>query len=52
MIRIEVYRDGALIRSRVVPNANVARVYMDQQEAAGFRTLLVRARTETERSVA
>ena len=48
--RIEVYRDGEFLHSHVVPNANVAKVFMAQQEAAGFRTLLVSPRTETERA--
>ena len=48
--RIEVWRDGELHHSHVVPNTNVARVFMAQQEAAGFHALLVSPRTETERA--
>ena len=48
--RIEVWRDGVFTRSHVVPNANVAKVFMAQQEAAGFRALLCHPRTETERA--
>jgi len=48
--RIEVWRDGRFLRSHVVPNANVAKVFMAQQEAAGFHALLVSPRTETERA--
>jgi len=40
-----------LVTARVVPNLNVAKVFMAQQEAAGFRTLLVQPRTETERAL-
>ena len=50
LTRIEVWRDGEFLHSHVAPNANVARVFMAQQEAAGFRTLLVSPRTETERA--
>jgi len=48
--RIEVWRDGVFTRSHVAPNANVAKVFMAQQEAAGFKALLVYPRTETERA--
>jgi hypothetical protein len=48
--RIEVWRDGQFLHSHVVPNANVAKVYAAQVEARGFRALLVRTRTETERA--
>jgi len=51
LTRIEVWRDGVLTRSHVAPNANVARVFMAQQEAAGFKALLVYPRTETERAL-
>ena len=50
LTRIEVWRDGELHRSHVVPHLNVARVFMAQQEAAGFHALLVSPRTETERA--
>ena len=50
LTRIEVWRDGKFHHSHVVPNANVARVFMAQQEAAGFHALLVYPRTETERA--
>jgi hypothetical protein len=50
LTRIEVWRDGELHRSHVVPNLNVARVFMAQQEAAGFHALLIHTRTETERA--
>jgi len=50
LTRIEVYHDGEFVHSRVVANANVAKVYMTQQEARGFRVLLVHPRTETERA--
>jgi len=50
LTRIEVWRDGVFTRSHVVPNLNVARVFMAQQEAAGFHALLVSPRTETERA--
>ena len=52
LTRIESWRDGVFHHSRVVPNANVARVFIAQQEAAGFHALLVSPRTETERSAA
>ena len=48
--RIEVWRDGQFLHSHVVPNANAAKVYATQQEAAGFKALLVYPRTETERA--
>jgi hypothetical protein len=48
---VEVWRDGTHIRTRTVPNLNAARVYAAQQKAAGFRTLLVHTRTETERAL-
>ena len=47
---VEVWRDGAHIRTHTVPNANAAKVYAAHQEAAGLRTLLVHTRTETERA--
>jgi len=50
LTRIEVWRDGELHRSHVAPNLNVAKVFMAQQEAAGFHALLVHPRTETERA--
>jgi len=50
LTRIESWRDGELHHSRVVPNLNVAKVFMAQQEAAGFHALLVSPRTETERA--
>ena len=50
LTRIEVWRDGEFTRSHVVPNLNVAKVFMAQQEAAGFHALLVSPRTETERA--
>jgi len=50
--RIEVWRDGVFVTARTVPNTNVAKVFMAQQEAAGFHALLVSPRTETERSAA
>ena len=49
--RIEVWRDGQFLHSHVVPNTNVAKVFMAQQEAAGFHALLVSPRTETERAL-
>jgi len=52
LLRVESWRDGVLVTAKVVPNINVARVYMAQQEAAGFHALLVHSRTETERSAA
>jgi hypothetical protein len=52
LTRVEVYRDGALHHARTVPNANAAKVYAAHQEARGFHALLVRTRTETERSAA
>ena len=48
--RIEVWRDGQFLHSHVVPNLNVALVFMAQQEAAGFHALLIHTRTETERA--
>ena len=50
LTRIEVWRDGVLVLARTVPNANAAKVYIANQQARGFRTLLVRTRTETERA--
>jgi hypothetical protein len=50
LIRIEVWRDGEFLHSRAVPNANVARVFMDRMKGAGYKTLLVSPRTETERA--
>ena len=47
---VEVWRDGAHIRTHTVPNLNCARVYAAHQEAAGFRALLTHTRTETERA--
>jgi hypothetical protein len=50
LIRVESWRDGVLVAARTVPNANVAKVYVAQQESRGFRVLLVHPRTETERA--
>ena len=50
LTRVESWRDGVLVAARTVPNANVAKVFMAQQEAAGFHALLVSPRTETERA--
>jgi len=50
LLRVESWRDGVLVAAHVVPNANVAKVFMAQQEAAGFHALLVSPRTETERA--
>jgi len=50
LTRIEIWRDGRFLHSHVVPNTNVAKVFMAQQEAAGFHALLVSPRTETERA--
>jgi hypothetical protein len=50
LTRIEVWRDGVFIKAKSVPNTNVAKVFMAQQEAAGFKALLVHTRTETERA--
>jgi hypothetical protein len=50
LLRVESWRDGELHHSHVVPNLNIARVFMAQQEAAGFHALLVSPRTETERA--
>ena len=47
---VEVWRDGTRIRTHTVPNLNCARVYAAHQEARGFRALLIRSRTETERA--
>jgi len=52
LLRVESWRDGVLVTARTVPNLNVARVYMAQREARGIHTLLIRTRTETERSAA
>jgi len=52
LTRVESWRDGVFVTARTVPNANAAKVYAAHQEAAGFRALLVRTRTETERSAA
>jgi len=51
LLRVESWRDGVLVTARVVPNLNVAKVFMAQQEAAGFHALLVSPRTETERAL-
>jgi len=50
LLRVESWRDGVFVTARVVPNANVARVYMAQQEARGFHVLPVQSRTESERA--
>jgi hypothetical protein len=50
LTRIESWRDGVFVTARVVPNANVARVYMAQQIERGFHVLPVHTRTETERA--
>ena len=50
LLRVESWRDGVLVTARTVPNLNVARVWAAREEAAGFRTLLVSPRTETERA--
>ena len=50
LLRVESWRDGVLVTAKTVPNLNVAKVYMAHQEEAGFRTLLIRPRTESERA--
>ena len=50
MFRVESWRDGVLVTAKTVPNLNAARVYMAHQEQAGFRTLLIRPWTESERA--
>ena len=52
LLRVESWRDGVLVAARTVPNLNVARVWAAREEARGMHTLLVRTRTETERSAA
>jgi len=52
LTRVESWRDGVFIAAKTVPNANAAKVYAAHQEARGFHALLVRTRTETERSAA
>ena len=50
LLRVESWRDGVLVAAKTVPNANVARVLMAQQEVAGFQVLLVMPRSESERA--
>jgi hypothetical protein len=52
LTRVESWRDGVMVAARTVPNKNAAKVYAAHQEARGLRALLVRTRTETERSAA
>jgi len=50
LYRVESWREGVFVTAKVVPNINVARVYMAQQEARGFHVLPVHTRTESERA--
>jgi len=52
LLRVESWRDGVFVTARTVPNANVAKVYAAHQEQAGLHVLLVRTRTDAERSAA
>ena len=52
LTRVESWRDGVFVTARTVPNANAAKVYAAQQEAAGLHAFLTHPRTETERSAA
>ena len=50
MTRIEVYDNGVLVRVHVVPNANCARVFCEQQESEGLSVLVFTPRSEAERA--
>lgn len=50
LLRVESWDGSRYVGAKVVPNRNVAKVYVAQQEALGFRTLLCHTRTETERA--
>jgi hypothetical protein len=50
MTRVEVYEDGVQVKARSGLSPTQAAVYADEMEAQGFRVLVVRPRTETERA--